>query len=156
VKWPDCDSYLGTLECMPMKPPHSRRIFAFFLGTVGILLAAYYLYGRLFDGDIRQYQISPDGKNIAEWREYHQSSATTTDLTTVELRSRLNPFRHTVLAGLDYGADLSVSWIDQRNLLIRCTKCTSFDIKCDICGGPLYVVGKDTTWRDISVHYATK
>lgn len=138
-----------------MKVPRSRRILTFLFGALGVLLVAY-VYGRLFYGNIRQYSISPDGKNIAEWREYHQSSATTTDLTTVELRSRVNPFRHTILAGLDYGADLSVSWLDQRNLLVRCTKCTNFDIKCDKCGGPLYVRRKDTGWRDVSVHYATK
>jgi hypothetical protein len=138
-----------------MKPASVRFALAVFLGVAAIFVA-YSLHGRLFEGDVRQYQVSPDGKNIAEVREYHQSSATSTDLTTVELRTRLNPFRHTVLGGLDYGDDLSVSWIDSGNLLVRCTKCASFDVRNDMYGSILYVLQKETRWHDVSVHYSTK
>jgi hypothetical protein len=78
---------------MPMKVPRSLRVLMFVLGTVCILATAYVLYGRLFEGDVRQYEISPDGNTIAEWREYPQSNATSTDLTAVQLRTRFNPFR---------------------------------------------------------------
>jgi hypothetical protein len=122
--------------------------------AVALAFVAYGLHGRLFEGDIRQYQVSPDWKNIVEVREYHQSSATSTDLITVELRTRANPFRRTVLGGLDYGADLSVKWIDSRNLLVRCTKCGSFNVRDDTYGSILYVLEKETTWHDVSIHYS--
>jgi hypothetical protein len=28
------------------------------------------LYGRLFEGQVRQYEPNPDGNNIAEYRQY--------------------------------------------------------------------------------------
>lgn len=125
------------------------RLVAILLGVAAIFLA-YGLYGELFDGDIRQYQVGPDGKNIAEWRVYHQSSATSTDLIAVELRKQFNPFRHAVLFGLDDGADLSVTWIEARNLLVRCPKCSSFEVNCSACGGVLDVSAKETKWRRVN------
>lgn len=99
-----------------MKLPRSRPILTFLVGTFSILLAAYFLYGRLFDGDIRQYQISPDGRNIAEWREYHQSSATTTDVTTVELRLSLpcSEVEFEPLAVAEIGQRLSTAQANQK------------------------------------------
>jgi hypothetical protein len=117
------------------------RLVAILLGVAAIFLA-YGLYGKLFDGDIRQYQVGPDGNNIAEWKVYHQSGATSTDLIAVKLRKRFNPFRHAVLFGLDYGADLSVTWIDARNLLVPCPKCGSFEVNCFACGSVLDVLSK--------------
>lgn len=132
----------------------SFRLVSGILLAAAMIFVAYVLHGRLFEGDILQYQVSPDGKKIAELREYHQSSATSTDLATVEVRTRLNPFRRTVLAGLDYGADLSVTWIDSRNLLVRCTKCGGFDVRSDMYGSVLYVLRKETEWRGVSIHYS--
>lgn len=133
----------------------SQRIVLAVLSLVAVA-GIYVLQVRFFGGDLRQYELSPDAKKIAQVREYDQSSATTTNLISVELRTKFNPFRHTVLAGLDYGAEISVTWVDSRNLLVRCIKCSSFDVKCDSCGSALYVVGKDTKWRDVSIQYSTE
>ena len=138
-----------------MESHHFRPFFGILLGAAFILVA-YVLHGRLFEGNIRQYDLSPDGENIAELREYREGSATTTNSATVELRTRLNPFRHIVLDGLDYGADLSVTWTDSRNLLVRCTKCASFDVKNDVYGTVFYVLRKEARWHDVSIHYASQ
>jgi hypothetical protein len=127
------------------------------LGVIAVL-ASDALYGRLFEGQVRQYEPSPDGNNIAEYRQYKQSGgATSTDLTTVELRTRLNPIRHTVLSGLDYGAKLSITWIDSRNLLITCNGCNPRDllVPCKNCTS-LDIVKKEAQWRDVSIHYAVQ
>ena len=137
------------------KTPIPRAIAVLF-GVLAIL-AAYIAHGRFFGGEIRQYRRSPDGTTIAEYREYKQSSATSTDLSTIELRTRYNPIRHTVLSGLDYGANLSITWIDSRNLLITCNGCNPRDLlaPCNNCTG-LDIVKKEGRWRDVSIHYAVQ
>jgi hypothetical protein len=45
---------------------------------------------------------------------------------------------------LDYGADLSIRWIDSRNLLVTCP---NSDGKLDFYGGD------EAKWRDVSIHY---
>jgi hypothetical protein len=122
------------------------------LGITG-LVAVVLIFGRLFAGQIRQWEVSPDQKNIAECRVYNTSSATSSDLSTVQLRTRFNPFRHTVLSGLDYGAKLSIAWIDSKNLVVECGNCGGFETKCDTCGDSLYIVKKETRWHDVTIHY---
>ena len=95
---------------------------------LGILIA----YLNFFSGKIRGYEISPDGRYVAEWREYDQSSARTTNLSTVQIRTRYSPFRRWVLSGLDYGAELSLIWIDSKNLVVQCGSCGGFEVKCSI------------------------
>ena len=89
------------------------------------------------------HKVSPDSKYIAEYRLYKHGGATSTDTKAVQVRTKLNPFRHTLVDALDYGADLSITWIDSRNLLITCPE----------SGGKLDFYGKDTNWREISIHY---
>jgi hypothetical protein len=116
-------------------------------------IATYVVYGRLLEGTTVQRFESPDRNAVAEYREYAQSSATSTNLSTIELRTSFNPFRHTVLSGLDYGGRLSISWIDFHNLLVRCTNCADLELKCNHCGDRFYVIRKETKWRDITIHY---
>jgi hypothetical protein len=122
--------------------------------TVAVILALIFLYGRLFAGKILQYQASPDQQNIAEWRIYEESSATTTDLSAIELKTRFWPFRHTVLSGLDYGAKISVDWVNSTTLVIRCANCGGFEVKCDNCA--LYIVRKETKWHNVLIHYSAE
>jgi len=133
-----------------------RRGLTVVLGVVA-LLAASVLYARLFAGVTRQYQPSPDGRNIAEYREYKEGSATTTDVSTVELRSRFNPLRHTVLSGLDYGAKLSLTWIDSHTLLVTRNGCSHGDLQvpCNNCTS-LDIIKKEPRWRDISIRYSVE
>ena len=111
--------------------------------TCSVVLLILWLRIRLDDGKVLEYEVSPDGKYVAEYSLYNQTSATTTNLKVVKIRTRLNPFSHTILDALDYGADLSIKWIDARNLLVSCPE----------SGGKLDFYGKDTKWRDIAVHY---
>ena len=117
-----------------MKPDLLRRPLKATL-MLAAILAVFALYFLLFSGSVRQTETSPDGRNVAECREYG-------DQSTVQLRSRFSPFRHTVLSSL-YDAGLTVTWVDSRNLLVRCKRCRE-----------LFVIGdKETQWHDISIHY---
>jgi hypothetical protein len=104
-----------------------------------------------FSGDVRAYAASPDGRYFAEWREYPTHSATTPNTDTVQLSTRFNPFRHTVLIGA-FGVRPTVSWIDARNVLIDCDGCCNFELHCDGC--QLFRVDfKETEWHEVIVHY---
>lgn len=59
-----------------------------------LALLILWLQFRLDGGEVLTREVSPDGKYIAEYRLYIQHSATTTDDKTVEIRTKLNPFRH--------------------------------------------------------------
>jgi hypothetical protein len=102
------------------KRPFDSRAAALIVLAAIVVGAAALLYARMFAGRTLQYAISPDVQNVAECREYEESSATTANLITVELRGRYDPIRHTVMSGLDYGAQVSITWLDSRRLLIRC------------------------------------
>jgi hypothetical protein len=116
----------------------NRKLIRRIVLLLVVIFTAFALYGRFFSGEVRQREVSPDGKNIAECIEY-------ADLSTVQLRTRLNPFRRVVISGL-YDAGLSVVWIDSRNLLVRCQRC-----------GELSIVGKKkAAWHNISIHYTAQ
>jgi hypothetical protein len=100
-----------------------------------VILAVSIISARLFSGRVRQSVVSPDGKYVAECRDFR-------DLSTVQLRTRLNPFRHTVVS-LQDDAGLSVTWIDSKNLLVDCQK----------CGELFATVEKETSWHDVAIHY---
>jgi hypothetical protein len=123
------------------RPLRKYLLFGVLICCVALLIL--WLRIRLNGGELLDYKVSPDGKYIAEYRLYKQSGATTTDDKAVQVRTKLNPFRHTLVDALDYGADLSITWIDSRNLLITCPE----------SGGKLDFYGKDTNWREISIHY---
>ncbi len=108
-----------------------------------VTLLILWLRMRLYGGELLDYKASPDGKYIAEYRLYRQGGATSTDDKAVQVRTKLNPFRHTLVDALDYGGDLSIRWLDSRNLLVTCPK----------SGGKLDFYGKDTSWHEISIHY---
>ena len=130
-----------------------RRALMICLGIAGIF-AAVVLYLVLSQKvETLQRAVSPDGKYIAEWREYNQSSATSSNLDTVELRSRSSPFRRMVLTG-SWAFKPSIVWIDARNLLVECGGCGNFAVKCDTCKEQeFYVISKETQWRDVTIHY---
>jgi len=128
------------------------QIFRVLFGITSVIVLVL-LYGHLFGGQTAQWEESPDHKKVAECRRYGTSSATTSELRTIELRTRFNPFRHTVLSGLDYGAKLSVSWIDSKNLMVQCGNCGNFEIKCDACSDGLYIFQKKDRWHDVRIHY---
>jgi hypothetical protein len=100
------------------------------------MLVAVLLYLQLGPGVVRQYKFSPDGRIIAECREYN-------NLSTVELRTTSNPFRDTVIASL-YDAGFSLTWVDSRTLLVDCNRC-----------GEVQMVGRaKAKWREVRIRYA--
>lgn len=128
---------------IPMKittPLHSV-IFRALLIVVGISVLAF-LYLRTIAGRVDQRVLSQDGRMVAECRTFDFAAATDTEQTTVQIRNRFNPFRHTVFAGLNYGAKVSISWQDPRTLLIRCINCKNLDIR-----------RKQPEWHGVSIIY---
>jgi hypothetical protein len=69
-----------------------RLLFTALLGSAVVVIMA--LYGQLFAGQVRELEVSPDQNKIAEWRMYGKTSATTSPFSAMELRTRMNPFRH--------------------------------------------------------------
>ncbi len=112
------------------------------------------LHEGLAAGQIRLQALGPDGRYVAFLRKYPQGGATSSDLSKVQLKTRRNPFPHTVLTGLDYGAHLSISWNGPKNLVVGCDNCGNFEMKCDACA--LYIVAKETSWRDVTISYRTQ
>jgi hypothetical protein len=116
----------------------STRLIAVFV--VAFVIIAFCL--RVIPEGSGQRPASPDGRVIAYSVLNTTSTAMDADASWIELRTRFTPFRHTVFGGLNYGADVTVSRIDSRNLLIRCAKYNKLDIK-----------GKEAKWHGISIHY---
>jgi len=54
----------------------------------------------------------------------------------------LNPFKHVVFGGLDYGATIRISWVDSMNLIVTCERCENLDQKV-----------KEQQWKTVSIHY---
>jgi hypothetical protein len=132
---------------MTEQGPARRRRYVLYIALILILvpLAGFYLHLRLFSGEVLEYRVSPDGKYVAECRYYYQGGgATTTNLKGVEIRTKLNPFRHTIIDALDYGGELKIRWIDSRNLLVTCP---------DSSGELDFYGGSETKWHDVSIHY---
>ena len=85
---------------------------------------------------------SPDGKTIAEIRLLGSATALDVDQTTVQLRSRFFPFRHTVFAGLQYGGQLKISWLGTNELLVKCAHCKDIDVRA-----------MERRWRGVTIEY---
>jgi hypothetical protein len=129
----------------PIMATKRRRYRILVVALIGVAaLTAFWMKLLLFSGEVLDYKVSPDTKYIAEYRFYEQGGgATATNLKGVEIRTQLNPFRHTIIDALDYGADLTIQWIDSRNLLIKCPN----------SGGKMDFYGHETKWHDVTIHY---
>jgi hypothetical protein len=126
-----------------MMPKFVRRLLLIG-GGILLLCVSVYLYLILYDGQEQQRVTSPDGKIIAEVRDYNQSAATDAVQVTVELRTASNPFRHTVLLCLNYGGTVTISWKDATNLQIECAHCEN-----------LRSYKLERSWNGVSIHYAS-
>jgi hypothetical protein len=128
-----------------------RHWFSILIGALAILAGIILYFGVFPGGEVLQQRPSPDGRFIAACREYKQHSATSSNLTTVDIRGRWNPLWHTVLTGF-YGDHFSLEWPDTQHLQVRCGECLTFDVKCDACDG-FYIVNKETRYHEISIEY---
>jgi hypothetical protein len=114
------------------------------------------LYLRLFTGTVYGKVMSPDRRYVAEWREYCGfAAATDSCLDSIELKSRYNPFRHSVFEALGMGRPLII-WRDSRTLVLDCLNCGSFIVKCSACESQPYIVGKEGRWGDVRIFYGNK
>ncbi|MHB8487429.1 MAG: hypothetical protein ACYDCM_17080 [Candidatus Acidiferrales bacterium] len=125
-----------------------RKWFHYFLKlAVGFvfLLVLMGLYLRFFSGRRQQLVSSPDGAVIAEVRLYRGVSAMDAPEDAVEVRTKFNPFRHTVFFALNYGGDVSISWLNSHHLLVTCINSKN-----------LTVYTKQQKWKDITIHYVNR
>lgn len=100
------------------------RIPLVFLGCLVLGLGLLIGYGRAFSGQVRQYAANPSGTLNAEViADNGLAAATDAGTLGVTLKTWFNPFRHYVFVGSDYGAQITISWISDRVLLIRCEHC---------------------------------
>jgi hypothetical protein len=89
-----------------------------------LAFASWVGYLRACSGHVRQYLPNPSGTLRAEViDESGSASAMDAGMLGVTLKTRLNPFRHFVFSGLNYGAEITVTWINDRVLFIRCEHC---------------------------------
>ena len=104
--------------------------------------ASLVIWGRVTSKGVRERSISPDHGTIAEVARTEGGGATEAYFIGVQLRSRLNPFKHVVFGGLDYGATVRISWVDSMNLIVTCERCENLDQKV-----------KEQQWKTVSIHY---
>jgi hypothetical protein len=90
-------------------------------------LAVTVLYLRVFGGRVVQSVASPKGNITAEVVSSGMAAATDVDYLGVTLKTRLDPIRHYVFGGSNYGADIRVSWIGDHILLIHCEHCEKLE-----------------------------
>jgi hypothetical protein len=120
------------------------RRFLFFSSGFVLLIASLLFYLRAYGGRTLQREVSPNGKVIAEVIVSDSAGATDVNTLDVSLKNELNPIRHYVFGGLDYGAQVTVSWIDNDRLLIKCQHCENLH------GGDIF----ERKWHDVMVCYA--
>lgn len=90
-------------------------------------LAAIVLYLRIFGGHVLQSALSPKGNITAEVVSSGMAAATDADYLGVTLKTRLDPIRHYVFGGSNYGADIRIAWIGDHVLLIQCEHCEKLE-----------------------------
>lgn len=132
-----------------MKSKWLRRA-AWSVGGLALLIGSLRVYENVFGGHTRQRLPSPDGRVIAEVSSSDDAPAIDLNYLCVLLRSRFDPLRRCVFGGGDLGARLSVSWIDSKNLLIKCEDC-SMNPLINSKLAPPYT--KESRWHDIAIHY---
>jgi len=131
-----------------MKPGWRARAVA--LGGPALVICGLTAYCSVFHGETRQRLTSPDGHVIAQVNASGIVSNFSSAYLCVELGTRFTPFWHCVFGGLDYGAHLSVSWIDSKNLLIKCEDCSMNPLIFSKLTPPYT---KEDRWHEIAIHY---
>lgn len=65
------------------------------------------------------------------------------DTTYVMVYEKNGSSKHIIFGGLNDGAEITVSWIDSKNLKVACGNCSDLTRK----------VKDEDKWRNISIHY---
>jgi cytoskeletal protein RodZ len=123
-----------------VSPNKLKRGIRMLIGLIGLGVVG--LIWGVFSGSVQQRLTSPDNKVVAEVRQFNFRPATEAAETEVQVGSRFRPSSHTVFDGLNYGADIKISWIGSRTLLVRCGTCNSF-----------HTVSKEERWGAILIQY---
>jgi hypothetical protein len=91
---------------------------------------------------IEEAVISPDGKITAEVVSSTSAGATDVNTTYIEIHEK-HGSKHIVFGGSNYGAEITVSWIDSKNLTVVCQNCSALQRR----------VKDEDKWHNISIHY---
>jgi hypothetical protein len=118
--------------------------------VASVLVLLYVLYGALLGGVTGQRLSSPGGRAVARTHWSGGAGATDANYVCVSLRTWYSPLWHCVFGGLDYGTELSISWLDSKHLLVRCGGCNK-DPQFSLKLGPPLI--RENQWRDVTVRY---
>lgn len=124
-----------------MKSGWKSRFFKIAIVIV-LCIAGVVAYLRFFAGHVQETAESPEQNLVAEVRLYNFGFATDAPDTAVQLRTRLNPLRHTIFFALNYGGSVTVSWLDSHTLMVRCQNAKN-----------LSIYKKLPAWNDVSIRY---
>jgi hypothetical protein len=91
---------------------------------------------------------SPDGRATGYVKTRVAGGATEAAYTFVSLQDHGDFFAHTLFGGANYGAKVSVSWLDSRNLLVKCQDCFQLG-RGEVGAADLL----ECSWHETSVHY---
>lgn len=117
--------------------------FLTLLLVVALLYFAQASCGYAFSGHLVQAAVSPDGRFLAQIRQYERGGATEPRYTGVEIGPRLGGFRHTIFYAGAAGETLRVSWSTSATLLVS----------CDDCGGMEVAESPEHDWHGVAIRY---
>lgn len=118
-------------------------------GFLTVLLVIALLYfaqascGYAFSGHLMQAAVSPDGRFLAQIRQYDWGGATEPRYAGVEIGPRMGGFRHTIFYAGATGETLRISWSTSTTLLVS----------CDDCGGMELAGSVDRDWHGVAIRY---
>ena len=130
-----CLSKVGT------RPLRFRRV-ATALGALALVLGILFVYARVFAGSVSERVLSPDRRLVVEVRALGSLSALDANYVAVRLSRRFSPFRDVVFGGLDYGAKITVSWTESKDLLVKCVDCDNLRDRT-----------AQSRWNGVTIHY---
>lgn len=118
-------------------------------GVLTLLLVVALLYfaqescSYAISGHLVQAAVSPDGRFLAQIRQYDWGGATEPTYTGVEIGPRMGGFRHTAFYAGSVGDTLRISWSSPGALLVT----------CDDCGGVELAGSVDHDWHGVAIRY---
>jgi aspartyl aminopeptidase len=92
---------------------------------------------------IEEAVISPDGNVTAEVISSTEAAATDANTTYIKVHEKYSSSKYIIFGGANYGAEITVSWIDSRNLTVVCENCSALQRR----------VKDEDKWHKISIHY---
>lgn len=111
--------------------------------VIALLYFAQASCGYAFSGHLVQAAVSPDGRFLAQIRQYDGGGATEPKYTGVEIGPRMGGFRHTIFYAGAAGDTLRISWSTPGALLVTCDDCSGMELAGSV----------DHDWHGVAIRY---